>query len=164
MNLEILQPKPFDLVGSTIMIAGNAVAFEGTLTIRVSEGHDEYTAIVSAGSTGIRQFQATIDIPANNGFQLNRLFVAIADDSGGDDGVAPPTVTVPVLFGPRILPGYTSYWNHTVVAGDTLTKISKQYFDGDGSKVPVIQQANQHIVTDPNLIFVGQVLRIPRNF
>ena len=42
-TLDIQQPQPFDLVGSTILIAGNATAFEGTLSIHVSEGHDEYS-------------------------------------------------------------------------------------------------------------------------
>ena len=36
VTLDIQQPQPFDLVGSKILIAGNATAFEGTLSIRVS--------------------------------------------------------------------------------------------------------------------------------
>ena len=114
-------------------------------------------------ATAIRQFQASIPIPADTPFTLDRVFVQVSDDSGGEDGVAPPTVVVPVLFGPRILPGYSGYWLHTVVAGDTLSALSTQYF-GDTSKVGVIQRANQHIVPDPNLILVGQELRIPRAF
>ena len=35
MNITILQPQPFDLVA--IMIAGNAVGFEGHLSVNVSE-------------------------------------------------------------------------------------------------------------------------------
>lgn len=163
MNIEILQPKPYDLVGRTILIAGNAVGFESHLSVTVTDGHDEVTGVATAGSVEIRQFQASIAIPAGAAFQLNRLFVTIADDSGGGEGGV-PSVTVPVLFGPMILPGYTGYWNHTVVAGDTLTKLAKNYFDGDATKVTAIQQANQHIVTNPNLIFVGQALRIPRAF
>lgn len=162
MNIEIQQPQPFDLVGDTILIAGNAVGFESHLTIRVEEGHDEVVGAATAGSTSIRQFQASIDIPPETGFKLNRLFVTLADDSGGEDGVAPPQATVSVLYGPLILPGYTGYFNHTVEPGDTLSALSNRYY-GDGGKVSVIQQANQHIVTDPNLIFPGQVLRIPRN-
>lgn len=164
MNIEILQPKPFDLVGSTILIAGNAVGFESHLTIRVSEGHDEIVGAATAGSTSIRQFQASIDIPADAAFQLNRLFVTIADDSGGGDGAPVPTVTVPVLYGPMILEGYTGYWEHTVVAGDTLSAIARHYYDGNASRYTVIQQANQNIISDANLIFPGQVLRIPRDF
>ena len=92
---------------------------------------------------------------------MNRLFLTVTDDSGGGEGPI-PTVTVPILFGPMILAGYTGYWEHTVVAGDTLTSIAQRYYENNDWQP--IQQANQHVVSDPNLIFVGQVLRIPRNF
>lgn len=163
MNIEILQPKPFDLVGSRILVAGNAVGFEAHLTIRISEGHDEVVGAATAGSTSIRQFQAGIDIPADTAFKLNRVFVTVADDSGGDDEAPVPMVTIPVLYGPLILEGYSGYWNHDVVPGDTLSALAQRYYE-DSSKYPVIQQANQHIVPNPNLIFPGQTLRIPRNF
>ena len=85
MTLEILQPKPFDLVGSNILIAGNATGFEGHLSITVSDGHDEVSGNAYAASTAIAQFQAEIEIPATAAFTLNRLFVVVADDSGGED-------------------------------------------------------------------------------
>lgn len=62
-----------------------------------------------------------------------------------------------------ILDGYVGYWNHEVVWGDTLSALAQRYYD-DASKYPVIHQANQHIVSNPDLIFPGQILRIPRNF
>mgnify|MGYP001611115305 FL=1 len=162
MALEILQPKPFDLVDSTILIAGNADGFESHLSISVSDGHDEVTGTTHAGSGSISQFQAFIAIPDDVAFTFNRVFVTIADDSGGEDGVPIPTVTVPVLYGPMILDGYAGYWNHEVVPGDTLSAIARRYYE-DASQYPVIQQANQHIVPDPDLIFPGQILRIPRD-
>jgi nucleoid-associated protein YgaU len=164
MHIEIQQPQPFDLVDKEILISGNAAGFEGHLSIYVSEGHDEYTAAAKAGSMGMRQFQASITIPDNHSFKLSRLFVRVADDSGGEEGVEPPAVIIPVLFGPMILPGYTLYWEHKVVSGETLSAIARQYFEGDSSKWRVIQEANQHIVPDANMIFPGQVLRIPRIF
>ena len=162
MNIDIQQPQPFDLVGSTILIAGNAVGFESHLTITVTEGHDQVTGTATAGSTSIRQFQASIDIPPATAFQLSRLFVTLADDSGGGDGVPNPMAMVPVLYGPLILPGYTGYFEHEVVSGNTLSSLATQYY-GDSAKFTIIQQANQHVITDPNLIFIGQILRIPRN-
>lgn len=157
-NIIIQQPQPFDLVGSEILIAGIAVAFEGTLTINVSEGHDDYSSFTSVGSLALKQFQGQIAIPESNSFQLNRLFVRLADDTGNEDG---PAVIVPVLFGPKILPGYTGYRNYTVVSGDTLTTIAQSEY-GNNNFQPILQ-ANQNIISDPNLIFVGQTLRIPRN-
>ncbi|PVB59937.1 LysM peptidoglycan-binding domain-containing protein [Labrenzia sp. 011] len=158
ITLDIQQPQPFDLVGSRILIAGNATAFEGTLSIRVSEGHDEYAAFASVGALGLRQFQAAIDIPASNSFQLDRLFLTLADDSGNENG---PSVVIPILFGPKILPGYGGWQPYTVKAGDTLTRIAQEQY-GSSNFQPIFQ-ANQHILNDPNLIFPGQVLRIPRN-
>jgi nucleoid-associated protein YgaU len=49
---------------------------------------------------------------------------------------------------------------HEVVAGDTLSKISKQYY-GDASLYMKIFEANRNILKDPDLIKVGQKLRIP---
>jgi nucleoid-associated protein YgaU len=49
---------------------------------------------------------------------------------------------------------------YTVVGGDTLSKIAKEQY-GDAMKYPVIFEANQPMLTDPDKIYVGQVLRIP---
>lgn len=49
---------------------------------------------------------------------------------------------------------------HTVVAGDSLSKIAKQHY-GNASKYMVIFEANQPLLKDPNKIYPGQVLRIP---
>ena len=49
---------------------------------------------------------------------------------------------------------------HEVVSGETLWKISERYY-GDGSLYKNIFEANQDILKDPNVIKVGQKLRIP---
>ncbi len=49
---------------------------------------------------------------------------------------------------------------HEVESGDTLSKIAKHFY-GDPMKYPVIFEANQPMLTDPDLIYPGQVLRIP---
>ncbi len=49
---------------------------------------------------------------------------------------------------------------HTVASGDTLGKIAKQYY-GNAMKYPVIFEANKPMLKDPDLIYPGQVLRIP---
>ena len=49
---------------------------------------------------------------------------------------------------------------HTVVSGDTLSKIAKKYYD-NAMKYPVIFEANKPMLTDPDKIYPGQVLRIP---
>jgi len=49
---------------------------------------------------------------------------------------------------------------HEVKKGDTLWKIAEHYY-GDGSLYPKIFEANRDTLKDPNLIKVGQKLRIP---
>lgn len=49
---------------------------------------------------------------------------------------------------------------HAVVSGDTLGKIAKHYY-GNAMKYPEIFEANKPMLTDPDKIYVGQVLRIP---
>ncbi len=49
---------------------------------------------------------------------------------------------------------------HTVASGDTLGKIAKQFY-GNAMKYPVIFEANKPMLTDPDKIYPGQVLRIP---
>lgn len=49
---------------------------------------------------------------------------------------------------------------HTVVKGDNLSKIAKAFY-GDPNKYPVIFEANKPMLTHPDKIYPGQVLRIP---
>jgi nucleoid-associated protein YgaU len=49
---------------------------------------------------------------------------------------------------------------YTVVSGDSLSKISKVMY-GDAMKYPVIFEANKPMLKDVDLIYPGQVLRIP---
>jgi nucleoid-associated protein YgaU len=49
---------------------------------------------------------------------------------------------------------------HTVVSGDSLSKIAKKYY-GNAMKYPVIFEANKPMLSDPDKIYPGQVLRIP---
>ena len=49
---------------------------------------------------------------------------------------------------------------HVVQSGDTLSAIAKEYY-GDAMKYPAIFEANRPMLKDPDLIYPGQVLRIP---
>ena len=52
-----------------------------------------------------------------------------------------------------------SQW-HTVVSGDNLSKIAKKFY-GDANKYPVIFEANKPMLSNPDKIYPGQLLRIP---
>ncbi|MDX2480110.1 MAG: peptidoglycan-binding protein LysM [Desulfuromusa sp.] len=50
---------------------------------------------------------------------------------------------------------------YTVSKGDWLSKIAKKYY-GDAKKYNVIFEANREVIKDADLIYPGQVLRIPK--
>ena len=49
---------------------------------------------------------------------------------------------------------------YTVVAGDSLSKIARREY-GDAKLWPRIFEANRDVITNPDLIHPGQVLKIP---
>ncbi len=50
---------------------------------------------------------------------------------------------------------------YTVESGDSLSKIAKKLM-GDGNKWPKIFEANKEVIKNPDLIYPGQQLRIPK--
>lgn len=50
--------------------------------------------------------------------------------------------------------------SYTVQKGDTLGKIAKEFY-GKSSEYPKIFEANKPLLSDPDKIYPGQVLRIP---
>ena len=56
--------------------------------------------------------------------------------------------------------GWTST-TYTVQKGDTLSKIAKETL-GDANRYPEIFEANKPMLKDPDRIYPGQVLRIPK--
>ena len=50
---------------------------------------------------------------------------------------------------------------YTVKSGDTLSKIAKNHY-GDANRYSAIFEANKPMLSDPDKIYPGQVLRIPR--
>lgn len=160
MTIRIDQPRQFDLVGSPILVGGVGTGFEATLNYRVHEGHDEVTGtfMVGGGTGEHGQYQLAVDV-GGAAFTLDRVFVEVFEVSAAD-GSEVHKVVVPVILGPRIVAGYIGYREHVVRRGDTLWRIAETQY-GDGASFPLIVRANPHLISDPDLIFPGQVLRIP---
>lgn len=161
MSIEVQQPHPYDIVSDTVMIAGTAGgAFEASYNYRVHEGHDEVTGHFMAGDGigGHGQFQVTADVSAA-AFTQHTLFVEVFHVSA-KDGTELDRQVVPVLLGRLIVPGYTTYLEHIVQSGDTLWGIARTYY-GNGNLYHRLIIANPGI-TNPNLIQVGDVIRVPR--
>ena len=160
MTIRIDQPRQLDLVGNPLLIGGIGTGFEATLSYRVGDGYGEVTGNfhVGGGSGEHAQFQIHPDLGSAQ-FNTDRLNVQVFEVSP-KDGTEVHVQTVPVVYGPRIVPGYIGYREYTVVAGDSLWSIAQTSY-GDGSLFPRIVRANPAQITDPDVIHPGQVLRIP---
>ena len=64
-------------------------------------------------------------------------------------GVTAPAQTMTVEF-------------YTIQKGDTLSGIAKKFY-GKASDYPKIFEANREVIKDPDLIYPGQVIRIPKD-
>lgn len=163
MSIDVQQPEPYDIVSNTIMIGGVAGgAFEANFNYRITEGHDEVVGSFMAGDGigGHGQFQLTVDV-AGAAFKLDRVFVEIFHVSP-KDGSELDNVSVPVVLGPQIVTGYTTYLEHVVQSGETLWGIANQYY-GSGNLYHRLVAANPHTITNPNVIHPGDIIRVPRS-
>lgn len=169
-QIFVQQPRPNDIVGSRVLIAGLATGFEATVRARVRDGNGHELAstffMSGDGSGKIGPFQTQIDLPARpptpNGF------VEVFEDSAGYPDEGPydgpvaelHKVIVPVVFGSHIVSSYVGFTHHVVVDGETLSGIAVTEY-GDASAWLAIFEANRDQIGDPNLIHSGQHLRIP---
>lgn len=79
---------------------------------------------------------------------MERLILAV----GNIDGIAKVEADLPEAAKEPVF--------HTVTKGETLSAIAKQYL-GSANKYPVIFEANRPMLTHPDKIYPGQMLRIP---
>lgn len=94
--------------------------------------------------------QATIEGKAYNQSTKEKVVLVV----GNTNGIA----TVDDLMTVEHVEAESKFY--TVVKGDTLSKIAKQYY-GNANKYQGIFEANKPMLKDANLIYPGQVLRIP---
>ncbi len=72
---------------------------------------------------------------------------------------APPAEALPTKEELAKEAAWTSK-SYTVVKGDTLGKIAKEFY-GNSAKYPLIFEANKPMLSHPDKIYPGQMLRIP---
>jgi nucleoid-associated protein YgaU len=158
----VRQPQPYDLVDDPVGVCGVGTGFEGTFAARVRDGNGtELVQIpIQAGGTGTwANFQVALalgGVPATPQGTLE-----VFEFSAAGDGSELHKVVIPVTFGRALLDPYHGFAQHTVVRGDTLSRIAQQYY-GNGALWPRIFEANRQQISNPNLIFAGQVLRVPQ--
>lgn len=79
-----------------------------------------------------------------------------SDVQSGSSSTARPAPLPP--FSPT--PAAPAERTYTVVAGDNLSKISKKFY-GESKRWRRIFDANKDTIENPDLIYPGQVLKIP---
>lgn len=108
------------------------------------------------------------------GLKATGLTVTYADASAAVYGVAPDQQTrEKIILAAGNVEGVSAVSDHmtvdqsapqasfyTVVKGDTLSKIAQQQY-GNASKYMAIFEANKPMLSHPDKIYPGQVLRIP---
>lgn len=120
------------------------------------------------------QAQALLDYVKSLGLTYNRLKLSVTDDDVKVEGeVAAQADAEKILLAIGNVEGVDQVDNlmtvatpapqaqfYTVASGDTLSKISKDYY-GDPNKYNTIFEANKPMLNHPDKIYPGQVLRIP---
>jgi nucleoid-associated protein YgaU len=157
----VRQPRPFDIVDDPVAVCGVGTGFEGTFAARVRAGNGAELARISimAGGSGIwGNFQAALPLGGVPPTAQGTLEVF---EFSAKDGSEINKVVVPIIFGRALIGPYHGFAQYTVVSGDTLSGIAQQWY-GDAGQWPRIFEANRDQISDPNLIFPGQVLRIPQ--
>ena len=77
--------------------------------------------------------------------------------SGSSSTAPAPTASAP----PPSAPPPAATLTYVVVSGDSLSRIAKRQY-GDANQWRRIYEANKSVIKDPDLIYPGQVLRIPQ--
>ena len=157
--IEVRQPRQNDVIGKKFVIAGYGTGFEATVHWRVLDDTGQPLGggnLQGVGSMGvIHDFGNTVTLgntPARGAHVTLQVF--------GDDasGIHPPGPDLNIVHATLFtsLEGFRLY---EVKSGDNLTMIAQQ--QGQNTTVDDIFQANRDRISNPNLIFPGQVFRIP---
>jgi nucleoid-associated protein YgaU len=151
-GIQLRHPLPDDLIGTRLTLAAIGTAFEASYGWHLLvDGAVEAIGYFQAGSMGVME-AFVHEAPLTVGHLGDAVLQVWGDDPSGEN--PPPgndVVTVPVI----LVPGMVGYQVHQVVPGDTLSRIARDY----GSSVQRVVVANR--IPNPDLIRVGQVLRIP---
>lgn len=117
-----------------------------------SESTERYLKTMGLGDVDVRinDSKATIFGGAKDQATAERIVLAVGNIRGVDQVTDYLKVAAPA-------PESDMY---VVQSGDSLSKIAKEVY-GDAMRYPEIFEANKPMLTDPDLIFAGQVLRIP---
>ena len=122
--------------------------YRSALTVLERKGFQVHNLHIQDNKLFVKASAGTQELKDLVWNEIKRADPAYADltcDIAVDPSIAPPAE-------PR---------TYKVQPGDSLSKIAKQFY-GDANKYLRIFEANKDQLSDPNLIKVGQVLKIPQ--
>lgn len=160
--IVIRQPRPYDLVDDPIKVSGVGTAFEAVAAARVRDGNGVeliQTAITLGGTGTWANFYFELGLGGLPATPQGMLEVFEFSQSG--DGSELNKIVVPITFGRVLIDPFHGFSQYQVSPGDTLSAIAQQWY-GNSAKWSIIFEANRHQISNPNLIFPGQTLRIPQ--
>jgi nucleoid-associated protein YgaU len=157
--ISVRQPLPFDIVDDPVQVSGIGSGFEGQFAARVRDANGNELVQVNVNGPGAVLFNFQTEIPLPGIPPTARGTLEVFEFSAKDGSEINKQV-VPIIFGRFLIDPYAGFQQYTVQSGDTLSAIADQFY-GDASQFPRIFEANTNQLSDPNLIFPGQVLRIP---
>ena len=128
----------------------------------------------SREATEKRRAEGLANYVGRLGFEIDDLGIAVDDDLVTVSGTAPSQEireklvlalgntagTSRVDDRLELEAGEPEAQFYTVASGDSLSLIAKKYY-GNPMKYPAIFEANKPMLSDPDKIYPGQVLRIP---
>lgn len=160
--ITVRQPQSFDIVDDPVEICGIGTGFEGVFSARVRDGRGVELSQVTirAGGTGILANYHAV-LPLRREPATPQGTVEVFEISARGDDAELNKVVVSIVFGRALIDSYLGFAQYTVVSGDTLSDIAEQFY-GDGTLFSRIFEANRDQISDPDLIFPGQILRIPQ--
>lgn len=128
--------------------AGNATAELGTVREQLRQTQAQTASL----AVEVRELRTRLALSA----QTPATTLAAPTRPGSAPALAsPPPATT--ASGPAAMPASRT---HTVASGDSLTRISRQYY-GTANRWNEILEANRNVIRDPNALVVGTQLRIP---
>jgi nucleoid-associated protein YgaU len=157
--ITVRQPQPFDIVDDPIKVCGIGSGFEGQFAARVRDASGAELVQINVNGPGGVLFNFQVEIALPGVPSTTRGLLEVFEFSARDGSEINKQALV-IVFGRTLVDPYSGFQQYTVVSGDTLSAIAQQFY-GDPSLFPRIFDANPDQLTDPNLIFPGQVLRIP---
>ena len=134
----------------TIMVDDEKVTLMGWVP---SMDVKEKTVLLAGNIDGVSKVDDRLHVGARPGTAT----------TAGTAGSTLGTGTGKVQMSPNEAAGSGPQWQsrtYTVEKGDTLSEIAKKFY-GDASDYPLIFEANKPMLSDPDKIYPGQVLRIP---